>query len=409
MEPSHVALVAIALLGVGLVSRRLQNTILTLPMVFVAFGFVVSGSVTQLFQTELPEPMVEGLAEITLVVLLFTDASGINLRALRREERFPMRLLLIGLPLTILAGVVVAWFMFDGFTWWQAAILATILAPTDIALGQSFAGNKIVPENVRQSLEVESGLNDGICFPFFLIAVCGASIAEHPDSTAYWIRFTSLQIVLGPLVGIAVSYVGGKLIGLAARSGWMNESFEKLSTLGIALLAFGLAELVGGNGFIAAFVAGLTFGASFPVLRESLIDFSEVEGVLLTMLVFLVVGLQFAPQVMENWSWMALAYAVLSLTLIRLIPVCVALIGSGVSWQTAAIFGWFGPRGVASIVFVLILLESKQVPLGEELAVIAMTTIVLSVFAHGISASPLSRWYSRLAPSDNKSDKDSDS
>jgi len=402
MQPNHVALIAIALLGVGLVSRRLQNTILTLPMVFVTLGFVLSGSVTQLFEMKLPEAMVEGLAEITLVVLLFTDASAIDLRSLWREHRLPMRLLLVGLPLTILAGVVVAWFMFDGFTWWQAAILATLLAPTDIALGQPFAGNKTVPETVRQSLEVESGLNDGICFPFFLIALCGASIVGHPEGATYWIRFTSLQIVLGPVVGIVVAIVSGKLISLASRSGWMNESFENLSLLGVALLAFGLAEFVGGNGFISSFVAGLTFGAFFPTLRKSLIDFSEVEGVLLTMLIFLVVGLQFAPLVIENWSWAALGYAALSLTVIRMIPVCIALIGSGVSWQTFAVFSWFGPRGVASIVFVLILLGSEAVPIREELAVIAMTTIMLSVFAHGISAAPLARWYSQFKSSDTK-------
>ncbi len=393
MEANVVVVVAIAILGFGLVSRQLRQTIVTAPMVFVGFGFLLSVSTTTFADFDPQTPAVSILAGLTLVVLLFTDAARIDIRQLRREHTLPVRLLVIGLPLTILAGIVAARIIFPEFNWWQAAVLAAILAPTDIALGQSFVGNKKVPIRIRQALGVESGLNDGICLPFFLIAICGAELSGHDGSLAYWIRFGILQIPLGIIIGITVGYLGGKLIHAAVGRGWMSLSFERISAIGLALLAYGAAELAGGNGFIAAFCGGMAFGNQYPALCRSLLNFAEAEGQLLALLIFLTFGALFVPFALENATPTIILYALLSLTLIRMIPVCISLIGTRLRLDTQLIIGWFGPRGVASIVFVLILMGNSAVPLHDKIAAIAVTTVLISVFVHGITAFPLARWY----------------
>ena len=395
MEPDAVIVVAVTILGFGIISRRLRHTIITPPMVLVAFGFLLSKSTTVFTDLSPQSSDVSVLAGLTLVVILFTDAARIDIGLLRREHRLPIRLLTIGLPLTIILGIVTAKLIFPEFSLWQAAVLAANLAPTDIALGQSFVGNKDVPIKIRQALGVESGLNDGICLPFFLIAICGAELSGHTGSLSYWIRFGILQIPMGIIVGVSVGYVGGLLIQRAVVRGWMSLSFERLSSIGLALFAYGFAELVGGNGFIAAFCGGLTFGSQYPKLCRSLLDFAETEGQLLTLLIFLTFGALFVPFAIENATPAIVLYSILSLTIIRMLPAFVSLIGTGLEFNTRLILGWFGPRGVASIVFVLILIRESTVPHGDQIAAIAVTTILISVFAHGITASPLALWYAR--------------
>lgn len=399
MEHIGLAAVGFAILAYGLVSRRLQTTILTGPIVFVAFGVLVGPHALGLADLDAELPVIKGLAELTLALILFTDASRIDLRLLRREHDLPLRMLAIGLPLTIAAGAVLALPLFGGLGLLGGAVLAAILAPTDAALGQAVVSNERVPLRIRQTLNVESGLNDGIALPCVLILISFAGMMGHAadKSAAFWIQFAALQIVLGPLVGILVGYAGGKLIEAAARRRWISGPFLRLSALGLALLAMAAAELVGGNGFIAAFTAGLMLGNFTDDICESLYEFGEAEGQLLTMLTFIIFGAVMVPPAVAALDWRIGLYALLSLTVVRMVPVWLSLQGTGLRGPSFLFLGWFGPRGIASILFVILVLSEASL-LGAGTIVNTVTvTVLASVILHGMSAYPAAAWYGRLA------------
>ncbi len=402
MDVTSVTVIALGIILFSLVSARLGQSVVTAPMVFVLFGLVIGNAGFRLLGMQLENGAIHLLAELTLVVVLFSDASRIDLKLLRSEHDLPVRLLTIGLPLCIAFGTLVAWLLFPNLGFWQAAVLATIVAPTDAALAHAVVTNKLVPIRIRQTISVESGLNDGLCLPLFLIFLCGARVAEHPETTVYWLRFAAMQVGLGPLVGIGVGYVGGKLIEHAAHRESIRHSFLELTTLALALLAFGAAELVGGNGFIAAFCAGLMVGNVSRVLRGAIHEFAEAEGELLTLLMFLVFGAVLAPQVFASITWTAVLYSVLGLTVLRMLPVATSLVGTRLQPETHLFIGWFGPRGVASIVFALVLMEEIAVPARQEIFAVAMVTVGLSVFSHGISAYPMAKWYAARAHDTNQ-------
>lgn len=294
-------------------------------MVFVLLGLLL-GEVGWLSVTR---ETIDGLAELTLALVLFTDAARIDLDCLRREESLLARLLGIGLPLTIAAGVAAAWLVFPGLGLWQAVLLGAILSPTDAALGQAVVSSPLVPVRVRQSLNVESGLNDGIVLPLVLVAASFAGATREGGSLTYWLQFASLQLVLGPLVGVAVGLLGGRAVEWSTREGWMSDPFQRLSVLGLAGLAFAGAELVGGNGFIAAFVAGVTLGNTTRAVCQCLYEFGEAEAQLLTLVVFLFFGGVMVPEAAAYWDGRVWLYAVLSLTAVRMVPSRSALLGLG--------------------------------------------------------------------------------
>ncbi len=396
MESVAFAVVAAIILGFGLISGRVQHSILTPPLVFVGLGLLVGERGVGLVDLHLDDRLIHTLAELTLVLVLFTDATRIDLKLLRREHDLPVRLLLVGMPLTILFGLAVASGLFPHLTFWEAALLAAVLAPTDAALGQAVVSSPRVPVRIRQTLNVESGLNDGIALPLVLVfmSTC-ASAVPGQGGTEYWLKFAVLQVTLGPLVGVLVGWAGGRLVTRGTESGWMNHAFQHLSALGLALLAFAGAELVGGNGFIAAFTAGLTLGNTAKSICDCLYEFAEAEGQLLTLLVFLVFGAVMLPGVFEHLGWRALVYAVLSLTAVRMLPVALSLIGAGLRKETTLFLGWFGPRGIASILFGLLVVESSVLVHREEVFTVVLATVALSVVAHGVTASPGAEWYAR--------------
>jgi NhaP-type Na+/H+ or K+/H+ antiporter len=287
MDTISVTIVSLAIILYSLVSARLRQSVITAPIVFVSFGLLVGNAGFRMLEFRLEHDAIHLLAELALIVVLFTDASRIDLDLLRREHDLPVRLLMIGLPLCILIGTITAWCLFPAFGFWQAAVLAAIIAPTDAALAHAVVTNKLVPTRVRQAISVESGLNDGLCLPLFLIFLCGARVAEHLETTAYWVQFAAMQIGIGPLVGICVGYVGGKLIERSAIHKWISHSFLELTTIALALVTYGAAEAVGGNGFIAAFCAGLTVGNVSRSICRAIHEFADAEGQLLTLLVFL--------------------------------------------------------------------------------------------------------------------------
>ncbi|MEE8371162.1 MAG: cation:proton antiporter [Sphingomonadales bacterium] len=389
------AVVALGILGYGLVSGRLQRSIITPPMVFVLFGLVLGPQVLDLAEFNVEFGFVHTLAELALVLVLFGDASRIDLKLLVAEHDIPVRLLLIGLPLTILLGTGVAMGMFAGLGLWQAALLAAILAPTDPALGQAVVSNPVVPVRIRQSLNVESGLNDGMVLPLVLVFAALVGAFEG-DTGRNWYSFAALQLGLSVVVGFGVGFVGGKLVEAASNTTWMSLTYERLSTVALALLAFALAELLGANGFIAAFVGGLAVGNFSKSVCPRIHEFAETEGELLVLLTFLFFGASMMPLIFAISDPMIWLYAILSLTLIRGIPIALSLLGTGLKPGSVLFLSWFGPRGLASILFVVLIVEHAQLPGSDQLLSIVVATVTISIFAHGITAFPASQAYARF-------------
>ena len=396
MDTESFLIIAAGLVAFALVSGKLRGSIITPPMIFSAFGLVIGGAVLGVADVDFDNDIIHTLAELTLVFVLFTDAARIDLKLLRRDHNLPVRLLVFGLPLTIIAGTLVALGLLPEFTLWQAALLAAVLAPTDAALGQAVVSSPLVPARIRQAINVESGLNDGIALPVILLFASLASAAHATVDAGEWIKFGAMQIILGPIVGIIVGWLGAKAIDWTAGKGWMTTTLTGPAALGIALIAFAVAEVIGGNGFIGAFVAGLALGNTVRGQCAALVDFAEAEGQLLTLLTFLVFGAVLLPSVGGIPDWQVIVYAVLSLTVIRMVPAALALLGTGVRAPTTLFLGWFGPRGLASILFALLVVEEAAIPLRDEILQITIVTVALSILAHGLTAAPASRWYAGL-------------
>ncbi len=380
----------------ALVSGRIQRGMLTPPMVFTGFGVLLSPYLLNVVDAFPKSGFIHTLAEITLILVLFTDAARIDLSLLRREHTIPLRLLLIGMPLTIVLGTIIALGMFAELSFWECAVLAVILAPTDAALGQAVVSSPKVPVRIRQSLNVESGLNDGIALPVVLIFLSLGSVTEHSASAAYWWLFTAKQMLLGPVAGIVVGYVGAKLIMLSSRRQWITNTFRDIAILIFSFIAYLTAEEIGGNGFIAAFVAGLTLGNTAKGLCSCLYEFAETEGQLLNLTVFLFFGVNLVPEVVTEIKPMVLLYALLSLTIIRILPVMISQIGSRLRWETTIFLGWFGPRGLASLLFALLVVDHSHLPHRQEILMIVLTTVLLSIFLHGASANAGAALYKKI-------------
>jgi NhaP-type Na+/H+ or K+/H+ antiporter len=364
---------------------------------FSLFGLIAGPAAFGIISLQISNQALHLLAEVTLILVLFSDAANIDLAQLRRDHDLPVRMLLVGMPLTIALGVIVALLLFDGLGLWEAALLAAILAPTDAALGQAVVSNHLVPVRIRQALNVESGLNDGIALPFILIFAAFASAMQAETGTGDWLLFGAKQVILGPLAGIIVGYVGAKLVASCYRSRWMSQSAEGMIALGLAFGAFALAEVVHGNGFIAAFVAGLTFGNTLKQKCQYLYEFAESEGQILILLTFMAFGAVMIPQAMATVTMGDILFAILALTVIRMLPVHLSLIGTGIKPVTSIFLGWFGPRGLASILFVLLILEQTELANENKLFAIVMVTVALSVALHGMTAGPAARWYGTLS------------
>lgn len=397
MDLATIAAVTAIFLAYSLVSGKLSGTIVTAPMLFVAIGFAAGPGGFGVVAVNVQHEVIHLIAELTLILVLFTDAARIDLGRVRRDHNLPSRMLLIGLPLTMLFGALVAAFLFPGFSFWEAALLAALLAPTDAALGQAVVSDKIVPLRIRQTINIESGLNDGIALPVVLLLAAVASAHFNASDSGQWLRFGLLQVTLGPLVGVVVGFAGARLIDTAAAKQWMGESSQGIAILALAIFAYAMAEVVGGNGFIATFVAGMVFGNAIRNACTFLFEFMETEGQLLMLLTFFIFGIALLPEGLSYATPMMFVYALLSLTVIRMLPIAISLLGAGLSPPSWLFLGWFGPRGIASILFVLLVLEEMQLPHRHELLAVTMITVALSVLFHGISAAPFAKLYGRLA------------
>jgi NhaP-type Na+/H+ or K+/H+ antiporter len=389
----QLAAVSLALIAYAAISARVDGTPLTPPILFAAAGLLLGIDGLGLVDPDPDGHGVKLLAEATLAVVLFADASRIDLAALRSEAGFPARLLGIGLPLTIVAGFAAALVVLPGLAWPEALVLAVVLAPTDAALGQAVVTTERLPLRVRQSLNVESGLNDGICVPLFLVALAVAEAEEGAIGDGAAVTLVAEKIGYGALAGGVAGILATVVVVSAVGRGLVAHDWLQVLPLAAAGLAYGSAEAVGGSGFIAAFVGGAVFGGLRRGRGGDVSHLVDQAGHVLAAVTFVVFGAVILGPAVGAATWQHALYAALSLTAIRMVPVAIAMLGTGARRPTVAFVGWFGPRGLASLVFAVILLQEADLAGETTLLTVSFLTIGLSILAHGLSAAPLARRY----------------
>lgn len=396
---THIELVLLAILVCvviySLLTKSITKTLLTLPIIFIALGFAVSGWVGELGPSDELRSIARVLAEITLILVLFADASHVRFARLKQDYLIPMRMLIFGMPLTIGFGMLFVYWVSPESGLALSLLTAALLTPTDAALAQPVVSSPHVPTKLSQTINVESGLNDGLALPFVLLGAILASATMEGANTDGLALATIMQIVIGPLVGIAVGWVFAKALDLATDRNWTIESAQGVVFLATAFVSYLASELVGGNGFISAFIAGAVFGNTYRHDIHFITEFMEGTGQLLTMAAFLVFGALMLPDALQHASIISITVAVGFLTFIRMFSIWVSLIGMTMSLKEKMFVGWFGPRGLASILFTLIMMEKFDFPNEEELLACVSLTVLLSAILHGISATPLTKMIGR--------------
>lgn len=387
-----LALLAGCALLFSCVAGRLEKTHITGPIVFILFGFVIGPLGFGLLSFKAEAGTLKFLAELTLALVLFIDASGANLKVLKKSSTIPVRMLLIGLPLTLLLGFGCGVALFPEFSVLEVALLATILAPTDAALGQAVVKNEAVPINFRQGLNAESGLNDGICVPilFVFLALLQGGGDHHGGGGQLALFLLAEEIGIGLLVGGVLVFLTARLLKYAKSQGWLTHTWVQVPVVALAIACFATAQYVGGSGFIAAFCGGLLFGYLVGDEREELLRAAEGTGDTFALVTWVLFGSAVLGHSIQYLNWQIVLYGLLSLTLIRMLPIFVSLLGVNIGNEGKLFLGWFGPRGLASVVFAVIVFNADLAN-GSTITVIASFTIVSSILLHGITANPWAR------------------
>jgi len=387
----ELAILALFVFIYSLIAGRVERSEISGPMLFVAAGFLLGPSVLGLIKGNSTGEDLRLLADLTLALVLFNDAATSNLSVLKRQFRIPSRMLLLGLPGSILLGFAFAVLMFSGLSIYEAAILGTMLAATDAALGKAVITNKAVPARLREGLNVESGLNDGICVPILLFFIALTVASKDGGPTASALELVARELGIGLAVGLSLAFIGVNLLRWCLKQGWVTEVWKQVTVVGLAFASFSLADSLHGSGYIAAFTGGMLFGYLEKAATHKLVLAAEGAGELLALLTWILFGAIVIGPAFKVFNWEVVIYALLSLTVIRMLPVYLSLAGSGEKTSSRLFLGWFGPRGLASIVFAIIVIDEK-VPHAEFIAVVVTCTVILSLIAHGISANPLARW-----------------
>lgn len=375
-----------------MIAKRASKTIFTAPMIFIAFG--VAMAQTGIMPVGEAEHILHLVAEIALIILLFLDAAQIDFDELRKRHVWPVRMLAYGLPLSVVLGTAVAWLFLPDWPIFAVILVAAILAPTDAALGQAVVTNTAVPERVRRALTVESGLNDGLALPLILLfASLAAGAVSQTDTN--WFVFGAKQLIFGPLVGIAVGFIGGHMLIRAQDKQWTSAIFEGIAAFSMAGFAYLAATSIGGNGFIAAFVAGLLFGNVVKGRCKFIYEFNESEGQMLTWGAFFLLGLALVPEAIHHLTMPVLAIILLSLFFVRPAAIWLSLIKTDAPPITRLFFGWFGPRGLATALFALLIVPIVGHELAEPILYLAVNAVWISALLHGISAVVGANWYAK--------------
>ncbi|MEV0584562.1 cation:proton antiporter [Nonomuraea sp. NPDC050310] len=366
------AFAALLLLAV-LLSSLANRTILSTAALFLVAGFVLGDGALGLISLSPDDDMVGTLAELALFAVLFTDGMRVGWKDLRTAWRLPGRALGWGLPLTLVITALAAHYIV-GLGWIESLLVGAILAPTDPVFAAALVGNEKVPPRLRQLLNVESGVNDGLALPFVMLflAVAAGSDDLHLGDLG-------LELGLGVLIGVAVPWLAIKL----EQTRWFSAStqYEPLNALAIGLLVLALGKATHGNLFLAAFSAGITVATFGERQRESFEHFGELIAELFKLAALLVFGALITPALLGSVGWTGWLFAVLALVAARPVAIWISFLGSGLSMREQAAVAWFGPKGFASVVYGLIVLSSG-IAAGQEVFQLVAVTIVLSILLH---------------------------
>lgn len=386
------AILAAFIFSYSLISGRVDRSIITGPIIFVVAGLMLGPIGLGFFDGDVSRTTLRVLADLTLATILFIDAANADYRILRKDYRIPARMLLLGLPGTIFLGTVAAIFLFDGLSIAEAAILGTMLAATDAALGKAVVTNPSVPARLREGLNIESGLNDGLCVPFllFFIAIAAGSVEHGAGGAGMALQLVAEELGIGLAIGIVVSLLGAILIRWSLSKGWIAAVWMQVTPVAMALTCFAIAQSVHGSGYIAAFSGGLTFGLMAKSKTHELVHAAEGVGETLALVTWMLFGAIVVGYAYEHFTFSMFIYVGFSLTLVRMIPIYLSFAGSEEKAPARLFLGWFGPRGLASVVFAIIVINS-DVPNDGLLAMVVVLAVLCSLVLHGMSASPLAQ------------------
>jgi NhaP-type Na+/H+ or K+/H+ antiporter len=379
----------------SILAAKLEDTIISGPMVFITIGWVLGTSGLGLIGSGTTPTDLRFLVDITLALVLFSDAAHSNLKVVKTQILYPSRMLLIGLPGAIVLGSIAAALFFNQLTLIEAAILGTMLAATDAALGKAVVSNPRVPAPVREGLNIESGLNDGLCVPILLILLTLSNPASEGVTLGHGLYLVAEEVGIGLVVGLSFSFIGAKLLEASAARQWLSEVWVQVTVMAIALSSFYVAQTFHGSGYIAAFSGGLLFGYLLSKKTHQLVLATEGMAELFAMFTWILFGATLLGTLFDHMSWQVLAYAVASLTVIRMLPTYCAFIGTRVPTRERLFLGWFGPRGLASLAFAVLVIDA-QVEHSNFIALVVSTTVLFSLVVHGISAKPLAEKLGRI-------------
>jgi len=358
-------------------------------MIFIAFGLIAGPVGLGILDLDISHVELRVVADLTLALILFIDAANADLGILKRNIKIPWRMLGVGLPLIILLGFGAGVLIFDDLTLYELAILATMLAATDAALGKAVITNQAVPSPVREGLNAESGLNDGICVPIlFLFIALAVGTDVQGSNMGLALKLVSEEIGIGLMVGLGLTASGSWLLRICWERGWVTDIWGQMPVVALSMGSFALAQSLHGSGYIAAFTGGILFGYLAKKSTHKLVHAAEGIGETMALLTWVVFGAAVVGKVFDYLSWEVVIYAVLSLSVVGMLPVYLSLTGTGTDHYSKLFLGWFGPRGLASIVFAIIVLN-ENLPGGKTLVITVVCTVFLSVFAHGLTANPL--------------------
>ncbi|EKE44897.1 NhaP-type antiporter [Oceaniovalibus guishaninsula JLT2003] len=396
MNDIDILVIGLTVILFACVSDVARNGRFTAPMMFAGIGLLLGPMILNVVRIPMQDETVKRVAELTLVVALFTDSVRINVKRLRRFHSLPIRLLGIGLPLTMVLGTFAAWWIFPSFGLWEAAVLAVMLGPTDAALGEPVVTSEEVPALVRQGLNVESGMNDGLGLPclFIVASLAGAGTTAGAGD---WTAYILLQILGGPVIGATIATVAAWAIARPLRRGWVGEDFFRLALFALPVVAYLAADMLQANGFLAAFAAGVVVSTRSEYTRDAVEEFAGTIGQLLNSTIFFLVGALLLPQFLHHIGWQHVVFALLALTVLRMGPVAMAVIGMGLHRRTTLFLGWYGPRGMASVIYLLIVLDTFDIAAIDDIAATVALTVLASIVLHGLTAAPGSRRYGQFA------------